>query len=92
MYKAKTTINSEHAQKYLTVLCRHFKRKVPASWDETQGRVEFPIGLCMMSVTGNSLDISCEADSENAISGLKKVLEAHIQMFNRREELYLEWQ
>ncbi len=44
LYQSHATLHSEHVVKYLVTLCRHFARKVPATWDETHGQIEFPVG------------------------------------------------
>lgn len=44
MIKETTKIESEHASKYLVTLCRHFARKVPATWNDEKGLVTFPVG------------------------------------------------
>lgn len=41
LYQSQATLHSEHVVKYLVTLCRHFARKVPATWDETQGKSSF---------------------------------------------------
>lgn len=93
MYKSTTTIESTHAVKYLTTLCRHFARKVEAKWDEEMGQVQFPIGNCEMFVNAekDQLIINCSADSLEKLNGVEGVIEGHLQMFSRRETLQVSW-
>lgn len=93
MYKSSTTIESSHAAKYLTTLCRHFARKVEAKWDEEMGHVKFPIGDCEMFVNAeqDQLLINCSAESLEKLNGVKGVVEGHLQMFSRRETLEVNW-
>ncbi|HCE3707127.1 TPA: DUF2218 domain-containing protein [Vibrio parahaemolyticus] len=91
MIKETTQIESEHASKYLVTLCRHFARKVSATWDEQSGLVTFPVGKAEFSLNGLCLIIACEADSEKQLEQVKGIIESHVEMFSRRETLELDW-
>lgn len=88
-----TVIQSEHASKYLTVLCRHFGRKVKATWDDEVGEVNFPMGNSYMAVNSqdNTLTIRCVAEDEQKLNGVISIIDAHVDMFSRRETLTLTW-
>lgn len=91
MFKQSTNIQSEHADKYLSTLCRHFARKVPAQWDEEKGKVEFPYGTANMHLirADNHLNIICIANSLENSNKLRSVIESHVQTFSRREVITL---
>ncbi|MEF1302995.1 DUF2218 domain-containing protein, partial [Vibrio owensii] len=55
MIKETTVIESEHAAKYLVTLCRHFARKVPATWSDEKGLVTFPVGNTEFKLEGERL-------------------------------------
>ncbi|HFQ5403370.1 TPA: DUF2218 domain-containing protein [Vibrio vulnificus] len=90
----KTTISSEYSGKYLQTLCRHFARKVPAIWDDFQGKVTFSIGVTKMQFDPqlSTLTIVCQSDTPEALSQQKAVIESHVGLFARREALQLKWQ
>lgn len=92
--KKKTTIYSEHASKYLTVLCRHFSRKVDAVWDEVSGHVTFPMGEARMQVepSNSALTIYCCADEEEKLQTIMAIIESHVHLFARREPIELVWE
>lgn len=94
MFNSQTHIQSEHAPRYLTTLCRHFARKVPATWDEQQGEVKFVDGLCLMSVANDCqvLEIRCQSAAEEGLAKLESIITQHVKMFERREQLQLAWQ
>lgn len=92
MFQSTSTIHSEHAKKYLVVLCRHFARKVPATWTDTEGSVEFPVGLCTMSATDSQLNIHCQANQQDKLLAQQSILDKHMDMFSRRETINLVWQ
>lgn len=91
MIKESTRIDSEHADKYLVTLCRHFGRKVPATWNENSGLVTFPRGKAEFALCESSLTIICEADSEEKLGKVKAIISSHVDMFSRRETLALNW-
>ena len=90
---ATTTIKSEHAQKYLQVLCRHFSRKVEAKWNEHQGAVLFPVGTTMMKVDDErgTLSMTCYALNKSNLEAQKSIIDQHVNMFERRESIELTW-
>ncbi|ELA8467453.1 DUF2218 domain-containing protein [Vibrio alginolyticus] len=91
MIKESTRIDSEHADKYLVTLCRHFGRKVPATWNENSGLVTFPTGKAEFNLCASSLTITCEADSEEKLNTVKAIISSQVDMFSRRETLALSW-
>lgn len=80
-----------NASRYLMQLCKHFRHKVPADFTEVQGRVDFPFGLVVMSVSGDQLNIDCRAESLEAFLKLQYVLDDHLKRFAWREKLELSW-
>ncbi|MCG6215694.1 DUF2218 domain-containing protein [Vibrio furnissii] len=92
-YQAKAELHSEHVAKYLVTLCRHFARKVPAQWDEVQGRVEFPSGVTTLSLDDaqQCLTFVCQSDSEEKVAVQQAIINEHIVMFARREPIQLGW-
>ena len=92
--EAKVEIHSANASKYLTVVCRHFARKVPSEWNETQGTVEFPVGTSRFAVNEqrDRLTIVCSANTQEELDVQKSIIEGHVHLFSRREKIGLEWQ
>jgi hypothetical protein len=91
MYTAETRVNSEKASRYLVQLCKHFAHKTTAEYDETQGRVDFKPGLCMMTVTGDELFVRCEAGAVPELERIKHIVEDHIVRFGWREKIGVKW-
>lgn len=94
LYQSQATLHSEHVAKYLVTLCRHFARKVPATWDETQGQIEFPAGVTTLAVCekNQTLTFVCQGESEQKVAAQQAVINSHIDMFSRRESITLDWQ
>lgn len=94
LYQSQAILHSEHVAKYLVTLCRHFARKVPATWDEEQGRIEFPAGVTTLTVCeqDQTLTFVCQGESEQKVAAQQAVINSHIDMFSRRESIALDWQ
>lgn len=92
MKTLQTIVAIEQPSLLLNRLCKHFRHKVPAEWDEHQGRVEFKPGLCLLTAEGNRLHILLEAETDSALESLKMILDIHIQRMARKEELELTWE
>lgn len=93
MYYSKAYISSEHSARYLQTLCRHFSRKVPATWDDKNGEVNFVMGNCQLAFLDEEqqLALMCSAQEEPQLTAVKGILEQHISMLSRREEIVLSW-
>ena len=46
MFVVEARVETEHASKYIAQLCKHFRHKVPAEYDEISGEVDFQTGRC----------------------------------------------
>jgi hypothetical protein len=92
-YLAIASIQSEHAVKYLNVLCRHFARKVKAEWNDSQGTVYFEVGITRMRIDtkASELYIECQAKNEQSLYQQKAIINHHIALFARRESIELIW-
>ena len=91
MLKSEARIATPAARKYLVQLCKHFRHKVPAEYDDSQGRVDFQPGDCLMTASEDQLIIHCEGEDEFTMLRMKKILEQHLQQFAWREDLAIEW-
>jgi hypothetical protein len=92
-YATSAIIESEHVEKYLHVLCRHFSRKVEAQWDTHFGMVKFAMGEMVMKIEpgARQLTISCHASDSDALNTLKSIIDNHVELFGRRESVELIW-
>lgn len=93
LYRSKAEVKSPNAAKYLTVMCRHFARKVPAKWDDNEGRVDFSVGTSrfILSSEKQVLTITCEAEGNKNLEVQKSIIESHVALFSRKEAIQLKW-
>ena len=85
------TASTEHASLYLKKLCRHFSHKVETEFDDHQGRIQFPFGTCELSADATTLQLHCQADTDQ-MATLRDVIERHLVRFATRDTLTVNWQ
>ncbi len=90
-YQASLDITTPNASVYLQRLCRHFSRKVNAEWDETQGRVDFPVGRCLMQADESRLSFVCSSADQDQLNIHKGIIEGHIALITKREPVEVKW-
>ncbi|MBO6948076.1 MAG: DUF2218 domain-containing protein [Rhodospirillales bacterium] len=86
-----TRIKTDHAQKYLQQLCKHFAHKVTVRYSPKEGRVAFPPGNCLMNANEELLKFYCLARDDRAVPVIQGILDKHLVKFAWREELEYEW-
>ena len=53
--------------RYISRLCKHFAHKLPVSFDEHQGRIEFAFGLALLQAEDAGLTLRTQASSAEEI-------------------------
>lgn len=89
-------VSTPHADRYLTRLCRHFSHKVPASWENKQGQIQFPMGTCYLQASDAALLLRSEAGDNDSLDRLCQVIGSHLERFaagaKEAEELTVTWE
>lgn len=88
---SQARIETAKAADYLVRLCKHFAHKIPATYGETTGRVEFEAGICHLEAGPDALLIRVEGADEAAIARLEDVVARHLVRFAWKEELRIDW-
>lgn len=88
---SEARIPTPTAARYVTRLCKHFAHKVPATYDESGGRIEFPFGVATLTPDADALTIRTDADDAEALARLEDVIERHLVRFAEPETLAVEW-
>lgn len=89
---AQSNISTENASKIMRWTIGHFKPKVPAQYDATDGNVEFPFGTCNMEATADELIVTVQATDEKSLMSLKNIVGRHIEKFGIKENITVEWE
>lgn len=87
----KATVKTENAGRIIKTLCNHFARKVDASYEGNNGRINFPFGDCQLTAQEDALLINIEAESDTLLDRAKYVVGDHLIRFAPKEEIVLEW-
>lgn len=80
------------AARYMTQLCKHWAHKFEVTFDEASGRIELPLGLCLLTAGPETLGVVLEAADEEGLVKLEDVVAVHVNRFAHREgELAFAW-
>lgn len=88
---AQSIIATPNAAKIMRWTIGHFKPKVPAQYNKTEGSVEFRFGTCNMQATDEELIVTVQADDEKSLTSLKDIVGRHIEKFGIKENIQVEW-
>ncbi|WP_339515709.1 DUF2218 domain-containing protein [Pseudomonas sp. RL_15y_Pfl2_60] len=84
-------VSTDSPARYISRLCKHFAHKIPVSFDEQQGRIEFEFGLALLQASETGLQLSVQAGTEEQLERLKGVVASHFERFAWKEALTLDW-
>ncbi|WP_047394551.1 DUF2218 domain-containing protein [Chitinibacter sp. ZOR0017] len=90
-------VNTELGKQYLFKLCKHFARKIPVEFSETEGVAQFgqperPLGQVEFNADAEHLRFTVRATDEAAARQLQAVVESHLQLMRKAENPALDWQ
>lgn len=91
MIRLQTVYPCERPGRLIAKLCKHFRHKVPAEWDEQSGRVDFQPGNCLMLAGEGALLLHIDAAGEGDAQRIQRVLEGHLRIMERLADLQLDW-
>lgn len=86
------SVQTELSQKYMGMLAKHFARKVDVDIKSDSAHVIFPMGLCDMKVSGETLSFDCKADSEEALNAIVGVIDGHLHLLKKLPNKVIDWQ
>lgn len=91
MIASQARVPTPFPGRYIVQLCNHFRHKIPVAYDETRGRAEFPLGLCLMSADDGVLTLRCEAADAAGLAQVESVVTQHLERFAWREKPAVRW-
>lgn len=87
------TFQTSHASKYLQQLCKHFGHKVPATFDEAAGQVDFMFGPAKMQAEPDFLRVEITLADPEDRDRARAVIDSHLERFAFREAFKtMDWQ
>lgn len=85
-------VATDKPARYISRLCKHFAHKIPVSFDEQQGRIEFTFGIAELQATEDGLTLRVEAANAEDLGKMQNVVGSHFERFAWQETLTLDWQ
>ncbi len=93
MFLSFSTVQTEHASRYLQQLCKHFRHKIPVEFAEETGECRFPFGIARLQADSGHLRVEIEAPDSEQRTRTQEVIEVHLLRFAFREDLGpMSWQ
>lgn len=86
-----TSTTAEPARTILR-LCKHWGHKFPVQYDDTQGRIELPFGLCLLTAGDRQLTARLEGLPDADMARFEEVVADHAQRMARDETYEWHWQ
>jgi len=91
MLRSTTTVTTDHAARYLSQLCKHFRHKAPVQLDDDGGEIQFDFGTAAINATAESLQMTVQASDLTALTRGESIIGSHLERFAFRENISLEW-
>lgn len=91
MLLSQARVETTMSRRYLSQLCKHFQHKLPVTLTETDGRIEFPPGICTLNADADTLLLRVEASDEAGLARLEEVVARHLERFAFREKPEVSW-
>jgi hypothetical protein len=88
---ATTHVPTATPGRYIGRLCKHFAHKIPVSFDDQQGRIEFDFGLTLLQAESHGLRLTVQSPDQEQLDKLKQVVASHFERFAWQEALSLDW-
>ena len=92
MPASQSSFKTLKAVAYLKKFCRHFAHKIPTDFDDKKGHVDFPFGDCRLISADDLLTFRVEAETEELLAKMQKVVSEHMERFAFRDEIKLTWE
>lgn len=91
MPSASLIVRAIKAGAYFDSLCKHFARKVTVERDTHKAKVNFPMGLCHMSLDGEAMCFECSAEDARALEAVKIIIADHVVRYGELKDANLQW-
>ncbi|MDO9418129.1 DUF2218 domain-containing protein [Pararhizobium sp.] len=93
MLLATTRFDTEHGQKYLVQLCKHFGHRIETSYSDDHGECHFEFGTAVFDADATGLNIAVNLIDEARLPQAQSVIVDHLMRFSFREKRdALDWQ
>ncbi|WP_447589533.1 DUF2218 domain-containing protein [Aquipseudomonas campi] len=77
--------------RYIARLCQHFAHKLPVTFDEKHGRIDFAFGTCLLRASADGLTLQVRSHTTSDLEKLQHLIASHFERFAWQALLTLEW-
>ena len=90
---ARTTANvrTDHAVAYMRRLCRHFSHKIDVTFDDENGRIEFPFGVCDIRTSPTHMHFLVDVPDADDLDRAEHVIGSHLERMANKDDPVIEW-
>lgn len=89
---SQARIATPKSRSYLVQLCKHFAHKIPATFADNQGSIQFAVGISKRDAEDpDALVIRTSASNDANLTTLEDVVERHLRRFAFKEDLAIQW-
>jgi uncharacterized protein len=88
---SEARVATDVPRRYMTQLCKHFEHKLPVTYDEAKGRIEFSAGICLLEAGTDALILRAEAADTESLRRVEDVVARHLDRFAFREKPEIAW-
>ena len=88
---SSASITTVEPARIILRLCKHWGHKFPVSYDDAQGRIELPLGQCLLSAGDGQLGVRLEGVPDADMVRFEQVVAEHAQRMARCETYVREW-
>lgn len=92
MPTSTTSITTKNPNRHIKRLCKHFAHTVNAVYSGSGGYVDFSPGTCRMDATGDTLIFNIDADDQDRLQVLQKIISSHMDRFAKDEAFNWHWE
>lgn len=85
-------VSTPDASRLINRLCKHFRHRIEAEWNERHGQLHFSIGECRLSAEPDALVLRCESPSTQQLDELGEVVASHLVRFAGDQVEAVQWQ
>ena len=85
------TIATAEPARIILRLCKHWGHKFDVAYDDVQGRVDLPMGLCLMQAVEGQLRFRLEGAPDADLDRFEQVVAEHAQRMARGEAYVWDW-
>jgi hypothetical protein len=89
--RSEARVTTSRSARYLGQLCKHFAHRIPATFSDGQGRIEFPSGTCELEAAGDLLILRATAEDAPSLSQVEEVVGSHLERFAFRDKPEISW-